>query len=175
MWQQLKYMPLWLRRVLHCRGFGIQSPTDYAFVRYVINEHWPYYQYRELGHGDDWLTRKLGRLYFRLSNWRQPAVIVSDRYADYLAAGCRRARLVQGVDGIVELARFTVEQEGLVCQAMDNTDSRSLLVVEGIGRRPDVWRRLVDDPRSRVTFDLYYCGIVTFDNKRTKQHYIINF
>ena len=88
---QLKAVVLWLRRVGHCRGFGIQSPSDYWLVRYVINEHWPYYQYETLGQNDDWLTRKLGRLFFRIANWRQPAVIESNAYREYLQAGCRKA------------------------------------------------------------------------------------
>ena len=76
---QLKAAIVWFSRIGHCRGFGIQSPSDYWLVRYVINEHWPYYQYEFLGHDDDWLTRKLGRLCFRIANWRQPAVIDSTR------------------------------------------------------------------------------------------------
>ena len=52
---------VWLSRIHHCRGFGIQSPTDYAFVRYVVNEHWPYYAYDQLT-ADSWLNKKLGRL-----------------------------------------------------------------------------------------------------------------
>ena len=58
---------VWLSRIHRVWGFGIQSPTDYAFVRYVVNEHWPYYAYEELT-DKDWLTEKLGRLYFRLAN-----------------------------------------------------------------------------------------------------------
>ena len=27
-----------LKRIRHCAGFGVQSPTDYAFVREVIYE-----------------------------------------------------------------------------------------------------------------------------------------
>ena len=86
---RLKAAIVWLRRIGHCRGFGIQSPTDYWMVRYVINEHWPYYQYETLGPNDDWLTRKMGRLCFRLANWLQPTVVESSDYRDYLQAGCR--------------------------------------------------------------------------------------
>ena len=41
---------LWvfLKRLRHCAGFGVQSPTDYAFVREVIYERWPYALYAEL-------------------------------------------------------------------------------------------------------------------------------
>ena len=80
---------VWLSRIHCCRGFGIQSPTDYAFVRYVVNEHWPYYAYDVLRE-DDWLREKLGRLYMRLANWRQPTVILSDDYLQWFHAGCHQ-------------------------------------------------------------------------------------
>ena len=102
---QLTRLLVWLSRISHCRGFGIQSPTDYWVVRYVVNEHWPYYQYSETGRGDGWLRRKLGRLYFRLANWRQPQTIVSSDYHDYWRAGCRRAKVVSEMTGNVELSK----------------------------------------------------------------------
>ena len=83
---------VWLSRIRHSLGFGIQSPTDYAFVRYVVNEHWPYYAYDEL-HEDSWLRKKLGRLYLRLANWRQPSVILSDDYHPWFHAGCAKSIL----------------------------------------------------------------------------------
>ena len=101
--QRVKHWFVWLRRLRHSRGFGIQSPTDYAFVRYVVCEPWPYYAYDTLGQGDDWLTRRLGRLYFRLANWRQPATIVTNGYEDYFAAGCRRAAVTRRFEGVAEL------------------------------------------------------------------------
>ena len=164
---------VWIRRIGHCRGFGIQSPNDYWFVRYVINEHWPYYQYDAIGRGDDWLTRKLGRLYFRLANWRQPAMIAADSYRTYFRAGCRKAAFGESS----ELVLMTLDGgwreqfEGL-CQ---KADERSVLVVEGIWKDKEAWAGIVGDERTGVTFDLYYCGIVMFDRKRKKQHYIINF
>ena len=169
----LKYLFVWLSRFNHSRGFGIQSPSDYWFVRYVINEHWPYYQYEELGRKDDWLTRKLGRLYFRLTNWRQPTVIESDGYRDYMQAGCKQA--VFGKSS--EMVRMTLDGDyrhhlsSIYNKVMDD----SILIVEGISRDTDFWQELREDERARVTFDLYYCGIVLFDKKRHKQNYIINF
>lgn len=164
---------VWLSRIGHCRGFGIQSPTDYWLVRYVINEHWPYYQYDALGKDDDWLTRKLGRLYFRLANWRQPSVIQSNGYRSYLEAGCRRASFGDNTDSI-ELMRISLPSDA-VEPIYDKVDDRSVLIVEGIRDEKERWRRIVEDERTVVTFDLYYCGIVLFDKTRFKKHYIINF
>lgn len=56
---QLTRIWVYLSRLHRSLGFGIQSPTDYAFVRYVINEHWQYYAYQQLDEQDDnWLRRK---------------------------------------------------------------------------------------------------------------------
>lgn len=164
---------VWLRRIGHCRGFGIQSPTDYWIVRYVINEHWPYYQYESLGTDDDWLKRKLGRLYFRIANWVQPSVIESDSYQDYMQAGCRSAIFGDSH----ELIRVSLENNDRSCLSSiyNKVNEKTILIVENIWRDTSFWNEIISDERTGVTFDLYYCGIVMFDKKRHKQNYIVNF
>ena len=56
-----------------------------------------------------------------------------------------------------------------------HTDERSVIVVEALWRNRSAWHRLASHERVSVAFDLYYCGILTFDSKKTKKHYIINF
>jgi hypothetical protein len=164
---------VWVSRIAHCRGFGIQSPTDYWLVRYVINEHWPYYQYEELGHDDDWLTRKLGLLFFRIANWRRPAIIESDGYRDYLHAGCKKALFGDSSELLVlPLEALDDKRMSIIYKKVDN---RTVLIVENIWKNKRHWKNLIADPRLRITFDLYYCGIILFDQKRHQQHYIINF
>ncbi len=173
MLQRLRYVLVWLKRVGHCRGFGIQSPTDYWLVRYVINEHWPYYQYASLGREDEWLTRKMGRLYFRIANWLQPRVIESDGYRQYLQAGCQKAKFGEST----ELIRLTLDGDyrGRLAIIYNKVEKHTVLIVEAIGKNQEFWREIVADDRTGVTFDLYYCGIVIFDKSRHKQNYIINF
>ena len=170
---QLKAASVWLRRIGHCRGFGIQSPSDYWLVRYVINEHWPYYQYEALGQDDDWLTRKLGRLCFRIANWRQPAVIESSAYREYLQAGCRKA--VWGESSELMVLSLEGDWRSRLSYIYNKVSADSVLVVTGLSKARDVWREIVNDERAVLTFDLYYCGIVLFDKKRDKKNYIINF
>ena len=170
---QLKAAGVWLRRIGHCRGFGIQSPSDYWLVRYVINEHWPYYQYEALGRNDDWLTRKLGRLCFRIANWRQPAVIESSAFRDYLQAGCRKA--VWGESSELMVLSLEGDWRSRLSYIYNKVSADSVLVVTGLSKARDVWREIVNDERAVLTFDLYYCGIVLFDKKRDKKNYIINF
>lgn len=170
---QLKAVVLWLRRVGHCRGFGIQSPSDYWLVRYVINEHWPYYQYETLGQNDDWLTRKLGRLFFRIANWRQPAVIESNAYREYLQAGCRKA--VWGESSELVVLSLEGDWRSRLSYIYNKVSADSVLIVTGLSKARDIWREIVNDEQAVLTFDLYYCGIVLFDKKRNKQNYIVNF
>ena len=170
---QLTHCFVWLSRAHRCRGFGIQSPTDYSFVRYVINEHWPYYAYEQL-HSGDWLTRKLGRLYFRLANWRQPAVMLQDEYQCYWQAGCRSTAFSTRLDK-VELARVAIHDSAGWEQLVSKCDEQSVIVVEHIWQDWQRWHAIQTDPRTSITFDLYYCGIVFFDKTRFKQNYKINF
>ena len=161
---------VWLSRIHHCRGFGIQSPTDYAFVRYVVNEHWPYYAYDEL-HEDQWLREKLGRLYLRLANWRQPSVILSDDYHQWFLSP-----LTSHPSPLkFELARIPIDQWDCFEPLMVHCDEQTVVVVEDIWRDPQRWQQIARDTRTGTTFDLYYCGIVLFDTKRYKHNYIINF
>ena len=174
---RLKRGLVWLSRIHRCRGFGIQSPTDYAFVRYVVNEHWPYYAYDEL-HEDDWLREKLGRFYLRLANWRQPSVILSDDYQQWFHAGCHQSdilHLTSYISHQIKLARITIDQWDDFLPLLPHCDQQSVLVVEHIWSDPQQWKKITQDPRTGTTFDLYYCGIVLFDTKRYKHNYIINF
>ena len=165
-------MLVWLSRIFHCRGFGVQSPTDYRFVRYVVNEHWPYYKYKEIGLADDWLTRHVGRLCFRLANWLQPKTVVTTAYQEYIRAGCSLCRLAGDADE-VEMAVVSTEQD--FYRLLPKCHEASLLVFDGLCRQPAVWQRIKMEPAVTVTFDLYYCGIALFDPKRAKQHYKVNF
>lgn len=55
---------------------------------------------------------------------------------------------------------------------------RSLFVVKGIHRsrgKEAWWRSVAADPRTGITFDLYDVGLIFFDLRKTKQHYVVNF
>ena len=170
---RLNHFLVRLRRIGYSRGFGIQSPTDYAFVRYVVNEHWPYYAYEQM-ENDDWLQLKLGKLYMRLANWRQPSTMLRDRYQHYWQAGCCKTRFVDAID-LVELACIDIDDaKGWEC-LLRLCNEQSVVVIEGICRDWRRWHAIEHYARVGTTFDLYYCGIVFFDKKRSAHHYIINF
>ena len=171
--QRFLYFFVWLKRIAHCRGFGIQSPTDYWFVRYVINEHWPYYLYETLETDDDWLKQKLGQLYFRIANWRQPKTIDSNNYQAYLQAGCQKA--IFGESSELVLLTLDGDYRSRLPYIYNKVKEDTVLIVDGIRKDRSFWRNMIADERTGITFDLYYCGIVLFDKKRHKQNYIINF
>ena len=166
---------VWLSRIHKCQGFGIQSPTDFDFVRTVVNEHDTYYTYNEL-QAKNWMQRKLGELYFRIANWRQPATILTNNYQPWFQAGCRSARIVSDLDNEpLQLARIEIEQHQQLEQLYTRCNQLSVIIVEGIWRDWQTWHAIEHDTRTGTTFDLYYCGIVFCDTQRYKHNYRINF
>ncbi len=54
----------------------------------------------------------------------------------------------------------------------------SLFVVEGIRytrQMHALWKRMQQDERTGISFDLYDLGLLFFDKTKVKQHYIVNF
>ena len=170
---RLKQWLVWLSRIHRCRGFGIQSPTDYAFVRYVVNEHWPYYAYDELYEADK-IREKKGQLFFRLANWRQPSSMMADDYRQWWQAGCRTMHFVEELEH-VELAYLDIEDSEGYEKLLAHCDEGSVLIIDDIWRNKGRWQTIERDKRTGTTFDLYYCGIVFTDTQRYKHNYQINF
>ena len=53
-----------------------------------------------------------------------------------------------------------------------------LVIVEGIydtDEKRTWWQQIVADQRTGITFDLYDMGLVFFNLKMNKQHYVVNF
>lgn len=139
---------------------------------------------------------KVKRLLFRLVNRVQPAVIIdagvpsaSSLYlqaakpgADYWEASDLSELFLEPdvpVD-FLYLHDFRnpafVEQVFRLC--LPRTTSRSVFVVEGIAYNPPMrrlWKRMQQEEKVGITFDLYDLGILFFDPTKIKQHYIVNF
>lgn len=185
----------WLRRIKYCRGFGVQSPSAYRFIRYVINEHYPYYAYDELRKELprlDSLTRKRMELYFRVANFRQASLWLdfcerNDVIATYVGRGChatqvRRITDLQQItaDARIEVLRIcpTAGSEAVLEAALQQTDDHTLFIIEDIGYNDTakrLWQKLIESDLTSVSYDLYYLGIAFFDSKRYKNNYIVNF
>lgn len=185
----------WLRRIKYCRGFGVQSPSAYRFIRYVINEHYPYYAYDELRKELprlDSLTRKRMELYFRVANFRQASLWLdfcerNDVIATYVGRGChatqvRRITDLQQItaDARIEVLRIcpSAGSEAVLEAALQQADDHTLFIIEDIGYNDTakrMWQKLLESDITSVSYDLYYLGIAFFDRKRYKANYVVNF
>jgi len=193
---------VWLSRINRCRGFGIQSPTDYRFVCDIVNDKRHYDEYAVLlqRHAtDDAATPRLLRLYFRIARHYEPRLYADFSFSpnksiDYVLAGCANTEVmtlqghsesdllaaIKACDSgtaIVRMSAKTASQTTVSC-ILDSCESRHILIIEDIKdskQARKLWQSVIDDARAIITFDLYCCGIVRFDSSRYKQNYIINF
>ena len=189
----LKRIFVWIKRVRYVRGFGIQSPWAYRMVRYVINEHYPYYSYAELRDlypniGDT--IRHRAELYLRLANAFQPSLIVNGIDADsvydaYFHAGCLKSEIVS-VNTYKELFQFKTlemvrvsleafEDKDFLDQILDVVSEKTVLILEHISKNRRLWKSVIADNRIQVSFDLYDIGLLFFDKKVQIGRYIVNF
>lgn len=198
----IKRSIVWLRRAHRSKGFGVQSPWAYRFIRYVVNEPYPYYKYEQLEkqvYGIDKKTRKLCKLYFRLANYQQPHTFIdchstSSCYKIYVDAGCQKAQYKKLTGEMSEAdysQLFTNVGEGsmlrvplienyrsIIDKSLEHLPSSSILIIENIKRDKEAaayWQELVADPRTGISFDLYYCGLIFLNRDMVKQSYVVNF
>ena len=198
----IKRSVVWLRRAQYSRGFGVQSPWAYKFIRYVVNEHYPYYKYAQLKqqvYGINKRVRKLCRLYFRIANFQQPHSFIdylpfSSCYKIYTLAGAKKTlyqlisqdttpesytRILAEVgDNSIVRVSLRGNYREFIDKAIALLPSTSVLILEHIKRNKETeayWKSLVADDRTGITFDLYYCGLIFLDNTMIKQDYIVNF
>ena len=195
----------WLRRCGCSRGFGVQSPSAYAFIRYVINEHYPYYAYQALQERLSWFDKRghqIGRLLLRLANFWQPEICIVNehRFDEYLHAGCRKAKRVEMEhpilkdDQLLNDNQFQKETRGMKrmmvidlekmgmeevrTQVLPLCDDQTMLVLLGNlyrEKQGEEWYQLQESDYCGITYDLYSLGIIFFDKKVYKQHYRMNF
>ena len=183
----------WLRRCGCSRGFGVQSPSAYAFIRYVINEHYPYYAYQELQERLTWFDKRghqTGRLLLRLANFWQPEICIVNehRFDEYLHAGCLKAmqkvmdeQFLAVAKGRKRMMVIDLEKMGMEevrTQVLPLCDDQTMLVLLGNlyrEKRGEEWLHLQESEYSGITYDLYNIGIIFFDKQVYKQHYRMNF
>ena len=188
----LKRIILWVFRIGYSRGFGVQSPSAYSFLRYVVNEHYPYYAYQNLKDESGAvspLITKLSRLYFRMANYSQSEFWYdykanNDIYQRYVVAGCKSTSFIS-FDEVNEIDSFQIarmslsgDYEKVYNQLASIANNDSLLIIENIKRDKitrKFWKQVVEDNRTFVTYDLYYCGVVFFDSNKCKCNYKVNF
>ena len=141
-------------RIPRTRGFGVQSPTAYSFLRHVLNEQVFLKRYNLL---DAQTTpypfdaSRQERLLFRIHHH------------------CQDMRIIQACN---LLSHETYEA------LFSGISSESVVVVQGIDEgkaEKQIWSRLLADKRTVLTFDLCHLGIVFFDKTKNKQNFKVNY
>lgn len=191
-YRRIARMGVRIWRWKHFNGFGIQSPTDYAFVCNIVYGR----AYREASALPETLRRdktvrgRIGSLLYRIADFWKPDCIVNsmsdaDYYSSFLFAAVSSELIVQTPDFDSQAKRViyclspqVLTEEKQVQDLLSHAGDGCVVLVDGTSQRPiynKVWKRLVQDDRVRISFDLYDVGIAFFDPKRVKQHYKINF
>lgn len=141
-------------------------------------------------------SRKVKELLFRLVNYARPHTVVdvgrlaaSSLYlrapkedVDYISASDLSELFLESGVPVDFLYLHDYRRPGFVEEVFRICVSRaaasSVFVIEGIhyssGMRA-LWRRMVQDERAGITFDLYDLGIIFFDKTKAKQDYIVSF
>ena len=198
---RIKRALVWFARIGCCRGFGIQSPWAYSLVRYVINEHFPYYAYEQLRSafpGSDAVRRKVDEFLLRLANFVQPSAVVAvtgdtrrlESSKAYLRAGCKSLQIVDAgntdgksaADAVCSIPGQHIlyaDAAALdICtlkRTLEVMPTGYFVVLDGLWKSKAAWNEAANDIQGIVMFDMYYCGLIYVDAKRYKQNYKINF
>lgn len=185
---------VWLSRVRHRRGYGVHSPSAFAFITDVVYERTPFYAYAQLLPLHPWWQRYLyrfpitcRRFLFRLANYAHPATILllGERPVEraYLSAACPAATITDGT-GPASYPQSSVllfaatEWIEKVPALLAMLPRGSTIVCEGIYERPEAraaWEAIRTHARATRTFDLYTYGVALLDLPLTPDHYIVDF
>lgn len=202
MLDRLKRFFIWLSRINHCKGFGVQSPSAYHFICDVINGTVPFSKVEDFkaqfGRFPYNIKRLCG-LYYRMSMSLQPDVVLNFDHIDepykmsFLCSSNELKFFQVNVDMEDEMYNHLLDHqhassylirvalegryEEFLRTAVAKASIKTIIIVEGIHQNSKIralWKEIQNDGHTSVTFDLYYCGIIFFDS-RLKQHYIVNF
>lgn len=141
-------------------------------------------------------SKRVKRLLFRLVNYAQPHTIVdagtiaaSSLYlkaakegVDYVAASDLSELFLETDTPVDFLYLHDYRHSDFVEKVFDvcasRTTDKSVFVIAGIGYSKSMkmlWKRLQQDERTGISFDLYDLGILFFDKTKIKQAYVVNF
>lgn len=188
-----------INRWRQTRGYGVQSPNDYGFIRNVIAEKMPYYAYRQLEKEHGRLNKKTCRkcqLLFRIANYCQPRLtIVCNNNAEtakaYMQAGCKQAKTIsvdceKDAEKLMEQASdigmIYINADGkwfdFLLQASQKLADKAACIIDNIHSDKETeekWNKLKELPSIGSTYDLRHCGIILFEKKQYKKHYLLNY
>lgn len=201
----LKRPFVWIARFRHRCGYGVHSPFAFSLITDVVYEKTPYYAYVALQReerkmakerGWDRGVQKVNRFLFRLVNRVQPNIIVEvgrlSASSLYLQSAKPSAEYLFATDLSDLFLDADVPVDFLYLNDYENPELmedifqicarrvtlKSVFAIRGIRysrAMKSFWKRLQEDERVGVTFDLYDVGVLFFDRTKVKQHYMVNF
>ncbi len=185
---------IWLKRFRKRKGYGVHSPFAFHYITELIYDKQKYEAYRTVKAAAKKrdTNRKSGRLLFRISQRIQPKQIlflgdVESRSLMYIRLGQPDAMILDNPETVngscfLDMAFFNIESpqktEESVVAAMKYAGKESQFIIHGIHSSKQslaVWKRLMKNAQSGITFDLWDLGIILFDKSYIKQDYIVNF
>ncbi|MGN0221757.1 MAG: hypothetical protein ACI4BA_06520 [Prevotella sp.] len=186
----------WIARWRNTCGYGVQSPTDYRFLKYVIRERGEYYAYADLRACTS-MSRaalKKGLLFFRIANALQPDVLCdttcdAGQFVTFFQSGSRKLTIDNDYLASLDAGKGDAQRLLLRLSCRDSSYEE----ISGLLRKlPQSAVVLLEDVRSdakvrksyhsllhadevRVCFDLGTFAILFLTNHRYKQTYYIYF
>lgn len=163
----------YLTRILRAprtRGFGVQSPTDYHFIRHVVAQTFPYYAYKQLESNTTHLSKReveILRFYLRLANYVQdrfPIYIIGKENLGNITKELRQKFMAAG-------SRKAVVHQSSRMPAAITPDTQCVLIIENLHYSKQM---LTESDSPKVIFDMNDIAVAFCDPKRYKTTYKIN-
>ena len=170
---------VWLMRIRKRKGYGVHSPFAFDFVTNVLYNREKYYAYTEMDKGLHWWqkgrVRSLRHLLLRLSNYHRPRTMYCEGLDNVLCEACQYGSKGMTIlpAGSTEMADMIV-LAGMNDEAMNHVGEGTMLVLMDKDKCRKFWKRIKEDERVTVTFDLYDVGIAFARRDLNRQHYKIN-
>ena len=146
---------VWLMRVRKRKGYGVHSPFAFDLVTNVLYNKEEYYAYTEMDKDlhwwQKWRVRSLRHLAFRLSNYHRPQTMYCEG----------------------ELPALVLVFQHQHCP-LSHVGEGTMLVLKDKDKCRKFWKRIKEDDRVTVTFDLYDVGIAFARKDLCRQHYVVN-
>lgn len=160
----------WLSRLPRTRGFGVQSPNDYHFLRHVIRQKMPYYAYKQLEQLTANLTKReveILHFYLRLANHIQdsaPLYIIGKENYGNISPALREAFLRAGSK------KITAKHATRIPSSI-TSDTRCVLLIEDVR----LHKTLISETNlAKIVFDMQDIAVIFCDPKRYKAIYKVN-
>jgi hypothetical protein len=182
----LKYLQYYLKGA-NSKGHGIHSPFVYKFIREDLNA---IKSSEELMMHDPALKQRLAEINSVLSRQlpekiKRLIVVMMDKWkpASFYVSGevSGSNKTMEGTTDFIFLGASNSKDSVLTkaVKLIDSMHPHSLMILEGIHSSSDMeeaWEAIKKNPKSRLTIDLFFIGIIFCRTEQKEQeHFIIRY